>query len=270
MESEKRKIIDMHAHVFPEKIAMKAVDNVGNYYGIKMNGNGTVDGLFHSAKDLDVVFVVSNAATKAENVRHGNDFLFDCAAQYPKKIFPLGSVHQDMDIQSICKELEYIKEKGARGLKLHPDFQHFKIEDPKMFPIYEAAQSIGLPVLMHMGDENTVNSTPKALRFVSDKFPDLKIIAAHMGGWMAWEESDEYLVGSRVYMDTSDALFVLKQERVFEMIERHGAEKIMFGSDFPFLETYPSYNEIDSLPLTEEQKDYIFFKTAASLFNIEL
>ena len=270
MEQKSRKIIDMHVHVFPEKIAMKAVSNVGTYYGIQMDGDGTIDGLFKSAGELDSIFVISGAALKAENVRHGNDFLFDSVKKFPERLIALGSVHQDMDIKSICAEFEYVKENGGRGIKLHPDFQHFKIEDEKMFPIYEAAQSIGLPILMHMGDDKTVNSTPKALRLVADKFPDLELIAAHMGGWMAWNEADEYLVGSRVYMDTSDALFVLPKERVFDMINRHGSDKIMFGSDFPFRKTYQSFEEIDSLPLTEAQRDDIYFKTAKKLFNIEL
>jgi predicted TIM-barrel fold metal-dependent hydrolase len=265
----KMKIIDMHAHVFPEKIAMRAVSNVGTYYGIEMSGNGTLDGLFQSAGDLDASFVISNAALKPENVRHGNEFLFDCVKKFPQKLIALGSVHPDMDINSVCKEMEFIKENDGRGIKLHPDFQHFKIEDKKLFPVYEAAQSMNLPILMHMGDENTDNSTPKGLRFIADKYPDLEIIAAHMGGWMAWEESDEYLVGSRVYMDTSDALFVLPSERVFEMIEKHGSEKIMFGSDFPFRLTGVAYNEMEALPLTNEQKENIYHKTAEKLFKIK-
>ena len=270
MEHKSRKIIDMHAHVFPEKIASRAVSNVGTYYGIEMDGNGTVQGLFNSAETLDAFFVISGAALKVENVRHGNEFLFECVKSYPEKLIALGSVHQDMDIKSICSEFEYVKENGGRGIKLHPDFQHFKIEDEKMFPIYEAAQSIGLPILMHMGDDKTVNSTPKALRFIADKFPELELIAAHMGGWMAWNEADEYLVGSRVYMDTSDALFVLPAERVYDMINRHGADKVMFGSDFPFRRTYQSFLEIDALPLTEEQKESLYLNTAKKVFKIQL
>ncbi len=265
----KRKIIDVHTHVFPEKIAMRAVANVGDYYSINMGENGTLDGLMKSAMELDASFVVSNAALKVENVRHGNDFLFECAKANPDKVFPLGSVHQDMNISEICTELEYIKENGGRGLKLHPDFQHFKIEDPKMFPIYEGAQSLRLPILFHVGDENTLNSTPKAVRFIADKYPDLEIIAAHMGGYMAWDEAEEYLVGSRVYMDTSDSLLVLPEERVFRMINNHGADRIMFGSDFPLKGTYNAYVEFDSLPLTSEQKEQIYHKTAEKLFDIK-
>jgi predicted TIM-barrel fold metal-dependent hydrolase len=250
-----RKIIDVHTHVFPEKIAMRAVSNVGNYYSIEMGENGTAEGLIKSAFDLDAKFVISSAALKVENVRHGNDFLFECVKSYPERFIPLGSVHQDMEYDDIKNELEYIKSKGGRGLKLHPDFQNFKIEDTKMFGIYQLASDLALPILFHVGDENTVNSTPKALRFVADKFPDLEIIAAHMGGYRAWDESDEYLVGSRVYMDTSDALLVLSPERVFDMINRHGADKVMFGSDFPLKGTYNAYEEFDRLPLSKEQKE---------------
>lgn len=265
----KRKIIDVHTHVFPDKIAMHAVENVSNYYGVEMDENGTVDGLFEGALGFDASFVICNAATKAENVRHGNDFLFECATRFPTKVIPLGSVHQDMDEKSMRLELEYIKSKGGKGLKLHPDFQHFKIEDPKMFPIYEAAVEFGLPILFHVGDKKTVNSTPKAVRFIADKFPELEIIAAHMGGWVAWDEAEEYLVGSRVYMDTSDALLVLSNERVVDMINRHGADKIMFGSDFPLMSTRKAYNAFEALSLSENQKEQIYHLTAEKLFKID-
>ncbi len=266
--NNKRKIIDVHVHVFPEKLAAKAVFNVGNYYTVNMTGNGTVEGVFAGSKDLDAYFVVCNAATKAENVRHGNDFLFECANRFSDRMVFLGSVHQDMDEKSMRAELEYLKEKGAKGLKLHPDFQNFKIEDPKMFPIYKAAAEYEMPVLLHVGDEKTVNSTPKAVRFIADKFPDLEIIASHMGGWMAWDEADEYLIGSRVYMDTSDASMVLPAERIVNMINRHGADRIMFGSDFPVINTHDAFVEFDKLPLSEEQKEQIYHLTAEKLFKI--
>ncbi len=266
--STKRKIIDVHTHVFPDKIAMRAVANVGNYYSIKMDENGTSSGLVQGAKDLNARFVISSAALKVENVRHGNDFLFKCASDSMGKMVALGSVHQDMDIKNMCNELEYIKECGGRGLKLHPDFQHFKIEDPKMFPIYEAASELGLPILFHVGDENTVNSTPKAVRLVADKFPDLEVIAAHMGGYMAWDEAEDCLFGSRVYMDTSDALLVLSEERVLKQIDRHGADRIMFGSDFPLKSTRTAFTEFDKLPLSEEQKEQIYHLTAEKLFKM--
>ncbi len=264
-----RKIIDVHAHVFPDKIALRAVDNVATYYSIHMAGNGTLSGLFEGSKNLDAHFVICNAALKAGNVRHGNDFLMECTMALPDKLVYLGSVHPDMGEKEMCLELEYIKENGGRGLKLHPDFQHFKIEDPKMFPVYAEASKIGLPILFHVGDEKTDNSTPKAVRFVADKFPDLEIIAAHMGGWTAWDEAEEYLFGSRVYMDTSDALLILPEERMVDMINRHGSEKIMFGSDFPLKSTFDAYEEFDMLPLSEIQKENIYHKTAEKLFKIQ-
>ncbi|MBO7254438.1 MAG: amidohydrolase family protein, partial [Clostridia bacterium] len=270
VKSEKnRKIIDVHTHVFPDKIALRTVDNVANYYSIHMSGNGTLFGLLDGAETLDARFVISNAALKAENVRRGNDFLIECTKSLPKRLIYLGSVHPDMEEKEMCKELEYIKENDGRGIKLHPDFQHFKIEDPMMFSVYKEAERLGLPILFHVGDENTVNSTPKAVRFVADKFPDLEIIAAHMGGYMAWDDAEEYLIGSRVYMDTSDALLVLSPERVYNMINRHSADRIMFGSDFPLKSTFDAYVEFDSLPLSDSQKEQIYYKTAEAVFKIK-
>ena len=85
---------------------------------------------------------------------------------------------------------------------------------------------------------------------------------------MAWDEAEEYLFGSRVYMDTSDALLRLTPERVYEMINRHGSDKIMFGSDFPLKGTADAFEEFDKLPLTEAQKEDIYHLTAEKLFKM--
>ena len=86
---------------------------------------------------------------------------------------------------------------------------------------------------------------------------------------MAWDDAEEYLIGSRVYMDTSDALLVLSPERVYNMINRHGADRIMFGSDFPLKSTFGAYLEFDGLPLSDSQKEQIYYKTAEAVFKIK-
>ena len=69
-------------------------------------------------------------------------------------------------------------------------------------------------------------------------------------------------------MDTSDALLCLNKDRVADIINRHGAEKIMFGSDFPLKGTYDAFLEFEEVPLTSQQKEQIYYKTAEKLFNV--
>ena len=261
-----RRIIDTHSHVFPDKIALRASDNVGNYYGIPMECDGTISMLLEGAKTLNVsYFIISSAALKPENVVTGNDYILSQAKHNPKFV-PLCSVHPLQ--QSHEAELERVKKAGAKGLKLHPDFQHFKIDDPGMIPVYKAAAALELPILFHVGDENSDASSPTRLYRGVEKVPELKVIAAHMGGYQAWDEAEKVLYGTDVYLDTSDALLTLSPERVVTQIRTHGVDKIMFGSDYPLKSTDSAFNAFDKLPLSEEEKEKIYFLNAARFYNL--
>lgn len=260
-----RKIIDTHAHVFPDKIAYRASDNVGNYYGLPMECDGTVSMLLEGAKNLDAIFVISSAALKPENVITGNNYILELARENSKFI-PLCSVHPKQD--GIESELERVKKAGAKGLKLHPDFQYFNLDDPKMISVYQTAATLDLSVLFHVGDENSDASSPTRLYKVMEKVPELRAIAAHMGGYLAWDEAERVLYGTGVYFDTSDALLSLSPERVVKQIRKHGADKIMFGSDYPLKSTHIAFEAFDVLPLTEEEKEKIYFKNAAKFYDI--
>ncbi|HBL84751.1 MAG: hypothetical protein A2Y17_01825 [Clostridiales bacterium GWF2_38_85] len=262
-----RKIIDTHVHVFPDKVAQRATDTVGNYYGINMECNGTVNMLLEKAKIIDVkYFIISSAALKPENVASGNNRILEEAKLNPKFI-PLCSIHplgENMEA-----ELVRIKAEGAKGLKLHPDFQHFNIDMPEMLPLYKIAAELGLPILFHVGDENTDASSPTRLYNVINKVPELTVIAAHMGGYRAWGEAEKVLYGTNVYMDTSDALPLLSEEHVLNQIRCHGVDRIMFGSDYPLRSTYEAFILFDRLALNEEEKNKIYYANAKHLFNLE-
>ena len=223
--SEFRRLIDVHAHVFPDKIARRAADNVANYYDLVMEADGTVAGLLAGAEGLDARFVISSAALKAEHVATGNDFLLDAAAAEPRFI-PLASVHPDMGAAAAVDELERVKARGARGVKLHPDFQRFIVDREDMFPVYEACAALGLPVLFHVGDRNSDASSPARVRHIAERVPALKVIAAHMCGYSVWDEAERELIGTSVYTDTSDALIGLPPERVYALIEKHGVTSV--------------------------------------------
>lgn len=266
--SETRKIIDVHTHVFPDKIAQRAADNVANYYSLKMEADGTVDKLLNGAQGLtDVRFVISSAAMKAEHAAAGNDFLLAAAAAQPRFV-PLASVHPDMGAEAAIAELERVKALGAKGVKIHPDFQRFVVDREDMFPVYRACAQLGLPVLFHVGDQNTDASSPTRIRHIAERVPELTVIAAHMCGYSVWDEAEEQLIGTPVYTETSDALIGLTPERVYALIEKHGVDRVMFGSDYPLRTTFSAFRALDLLPLTEEEREKIYRVNAEKVFGI--
>ena len=126
-----------------------------------------------------------------------------------------------------------------------------------------------MPILFHVGDPNTDFSTPKRIRNILEKIPELTIIAAHMCGYGVWEDAKEYLIGSPVYTDTSEARLGMDANGLYELIELHGIDKVMFGSDYPLWNTNFTFDEFNECQFTEEEKDKIFCGNAKKVFDIE-
>ncbi len=258
-------VLDFHTHIFPDAVAQKATDNVGNYYTIQMEGNGTAKDLLQDLQHGDVTHaLVFSSATKAHQVENINQFIAENVKKNPQLI-GFGTLHQDYE--PVEKEVKRIIELGLKGIKLHPDFQHFAIDDPAMFRIYEQIEG-KLPLLIHVGDTKTQYSKPAQLAKVMELFPKLTVIAAHMGGYSEWELAEESLYGKNVYFDTSSSFIGMTTDRMRELIYEHGVDKILFGSDYPH--RYPStdYRMMLECGLKDEEYEKIFWKNGAKLLNL--
>ncbi len=259
-------VYDIHTHIFPDKVAAKGVANIGGYYGIPMQCDGkasTLDGI----RLPEMKCCISSAALKEEIVTKNNDFLLEEAGKYPAFI-PFSSFYPFMSPSEAAKELERVKSLGSKGIKMHPDFQKYNIDEPNAVEIYRICAELELPVLFHVGDRNTDYSTPVRVLNVAEKVPSLKIIAAHMCGYSVWDDAEKYLIGTNVYTETSDALLDLEPERVLGMIRRHGVDKVMFGSDFPLSSPRDAFEKLDAIGLTAEEKLKIYQTNAEKLFGL--
>ncbi len=258
---------DTHAHIYPGKLAEKATASVGEFYHAKMENVGLPHVLLEKGKKAGVDrFLVCSVATKVSQVRSINEFIERKCKQYPEFV-GLAAWHQD--VEDISAELDDIQSRGLRGIKLHPDFQEFYIDDPGMLPFYQEADRRGLPVLFHTGDCRTDFSSPRRLMNVLERIPDFTCIAAHLGGYTEWEEARQALHGTNVYVDTSSSLFALTKEQARGSIEHFGVEHTMFGTDFPMWEPEIEVRRFLDLGLTEEENRLIFYDNFARLFHLE-
>ncbi len=262
-----RSVIDFHTHIFPAKLASRAVANIGGYYSLPMNCDGTSDDLLKSKEELpNLRFVISSATLKPQNLVHGNDYLLEEAKAHPEFI-PFSSFHPLLSEKEICAELDRVKALGAKGVKLHPDFQQFNLDEPSLYPAYRYCAELGLPILFHVGDITTDFSTPSRLYNLMDKIPSLTVIGAHMGGYQEWDMAEELLLGTPMYTEISDAITFLLPERLVSFIRRHGVERVMFGSDFPLRSSADVYAQFDALPLTEDEKEWVCHRSAEVLLG---
>ena len=171
------------------------------------------------------------------------------------------------DFKDIQNEIDRGIAAGVKGIKLHPDFQKFRIDDKKAYPIYEAAQG-RLPILFHMGDIRYQYSRPEYLLNVIADFPELKIIGAHFGGWSEWGRGAELLAGKDVWVDCSSARQWMQKEQFIALIDAFGADRVLFGSDYPMWNPADELEYIEGLKLPADKLDDILYKNAVQVLGI--
>lgn len=259
-------IIDLHTHVYPEEIAQKATDSVKNYYHIGGAGmNGTVELLLQRNKEAGISkSVILPVAIRADHVHSINDFILGQVEQHDCFI-GFGTVHAGMD--GLSDEVERICNVGLKGIKMHPDMQRFPIDDPRLFPMYEAISG-RIPVLLHMGDHNYDYSHPARLRHVLNLFPKLDAVAAHFGGYSMYDTACELLKDTSCVMDISSSLMFMQPGEAERYIDIYGAERMAFGSDYPLWDPVQEVNRFLEMKLTEEQKEQIAHKTVERLLKL--
>ncbi len=261
------KIIDAHTHVFPDKIAERSSESIGHFYGLDWYSVSSVSALLESGKKIGAShYLVCSSALSPSQTEHINDYMAALNAEH-SEFTALGTIHpENTDFKDILKG---IKDRGLKGVKLHPDFQKFTIDDERMIPVYEEMARLGLPALIHLGDDRYDYSRPVHLASLMEQVPDLVCIAAHFGGWCRWKEAYEALVPSeRLYFDTSSSLMRLGRDDALKMIEKFGTDHFMFGTDFPIWEPTAEVRRVLDLGLTESENEMIFSKNFIRLFGL--
>ena len=263
-------IIDFHVHAFPDALAAKALSLLSKCSGgVKPNYDATISGLeSYLAKNNVDYAVVLNIATNPHQEKKVNDFAISLLEK--KNIIPFGSVHPDSP--NALSELERLAKAGIRGIKLHPDYQHFFVDDEKMFPIYKKIAELGFITVFHAGVDigypKPVHCTPERLLRVLDLFDDAPVVAAHFGGWLLWDSVLEDLCGTKVYLDTAFSSGKMPPDYAKELIKAHGADKVLLGSDMPWSDTLDEVRFVQSLELSAEDEEKILSNNAKRLLNI--
>ncbi len=228
--------IDFHTHVFHPKIADKVLEHLKNHYGITPVGSGLAEDLiaFLRKSGIDRA-VVHTAATSPDQVIPANNWSISLNRDYPS-LTAFGTLHPDYPHWE--NELGRLQDNGIKGLKFHPDFQGYDLADNRLYPFFEAISSRFI-LMFHVGDRLPPDknpSSPAKLAWIRNNFPDLKIIAAHLGGYLHWEDAQQYLAGTDIYLDTSSSLQFIRHEVLGAILNRHPLDRIIFGSDYPLFD----------------------------------
>lgn len=260
-------IIDIHTHIFPEKIAKKASHAVGVFYDIPMRHDGSVG---TALKELDRAgigrFAAHSVATTPAQVKSINRFILETRDLHPERVIPFAALHPDAeDIPGIVAEAIA---GGFKGIKIHPDIQGFQIDSEKSLRMLSEVEG-KLPVLIHTGDRRYDFSGPERMIRVLDALPNITVICAHLGGYGQWEDAARLLPGrENVYIDTSSSLYAVPAKRAAEIIRQFGVERTLFGTDYPMWSPEEEVRRLEHLPLTDGEKELIYHKNAERLLGL--
>ena len=261
-------IIDTHTHVFPDHLAYETVSRMADKATVTLYADGTLGNLRKIMTQVGISYCVTlPVATKPNQVESINQWI---EANRQEGILPFGAIHPDYP--HIERELKRIKELGFYGVKLHPDYQEFYPHEERMNNIYEICQSSNLMIAFHCGDDigysRPGHSLPRLIARVCERFPQLRILAAHFGGFEMWDQALKYLIGREIYIECSFTFGYIETKRFDEIIKKHNKDLIMLGSDSPWGSIVTNIEGISISSLSDIQKEKILGLNAQRLFGL--
>ncbi len=258
--------IDFHTHIYPEKIVLHATEYLSDTFGKDAEWPGSTENLliFGMAAGISK-FVVLPVAMKESQVRKINEFVIGEASQY-EQIIPFGALHAAQN--NIIEEIDFMKQAGIKGIKIHPNQQGFALDDSRLFDAYSYLSELGMPILFHCGDLHSDLSNPPRLKKVIAQFPRLKIVAAHFGGWQVFDQAYDLLRKENIHFDMSSSMYIMGLKKTAKFIRHYGAEKIFFGTDFPLCDQSAEIERFLMLDIPDTDKECIAYQNAAEFLEI--
>jgi len=263
-------IIDFHTHIFPDNLAPSALSsilsNTNNIFPPVTDG--TKADLLKNMDDWGVnISVVQPVITKQSQTQNTNKWARSICSD---QIISFGGIYPYTD--DYKRDIDYVVDLGLKGLKFHAEYQNFTIDDKRMLKIYDYALNKGLVIMHHAGFDPAYpapyKSSPRQFAKIIDAMQGGIIIAAHLGGHAQWDDVEKYLAGKNIYLDTAMGFEYYSHEQFLRILKKHGADKILFGSDSPWSNAKSEIETIKSLPLTEQEIEMILGSNAKNILNI--
>ncbi len=262
-------LIDFHTHAFPERIAERAINNLSFVSGgLIPQHKGTVQSLKEEMQkdgvDISVVLGIATNPTQQTNVNN-----YAAELNKNQEIVAFGSVHPDSP--DALEELERIKEMGLKGIKLHPEYQNFFVDEERMKPIYRKISQLGLITVFHAGHDYGYNEPFRCMPDAMEralKWFDAPVIAAHWGGAGCGKQVVKHLCGKDIWFDTSFGYGNMPKSFAQEIMDKHTPDRFLFGSDMPWHRPMWEMRLIETLDLSAEDKEKIYYKNASKLLEI--
>lgn len=261
-------VIDFHTHAFPDALAERAIPALeAEAPGVKAFHDGKLSSLLRSMDEAGIgQSVICSIATRPEQF----DPIFKWSSSIVSdRIIPFPSIHpSDRNFE---EHIRRIAGEGFRGVKFHPYYQDFYLDEERMLPIYEALMCHGLIIVMHTGFdiafERVWRCDPQRVLNVYERFPGIKLVSTHLGAWEHWDEVERLLLGREIYMELSFSVECLGG-RLKDFIEAHPEGYVLFGSDSPWTGQKETLQAVRGLGLSEGTLHGVLFANASRLLGL--
>lgn len=270
--------IDVHTHTFPDSLAKRALDSLIDraQRRILPIGDATMgdlvaqldrDGMDRAvlcpiATRPDLFWGILKEALKIRDGEYGESIA--------RHLIPFASVHPADEHR--YTRLEEIRRKGIRGIKLHPFYQGFVLDDPDVLEFFHCCRDLDLVVQCHCGWDigfpYSPDCDPPRILNVMRGVPGLKFIAAHLGGCTPDDRFSEELVESDIYLDTSILTMNFSLPNVRHMMKNHPKDHLLFATDWPWLSFSDGIQFIQSFSFTPEEEQMILGGNAEKLLSL--
>ncbi len=238
-------VIDVHVHTFPDDLATRALQTLVDKADGKIAtvGDCTVVGLLKqmrsAAVDYAVVCPIATRPAQFSGILAAADALRsgERGAEAAAHLIPFASVHPADEAR--FAHLQQVAESGIRGIKLHPYYQPCVVDSPEMLEYFRCCRDLNLVVQCHCGFDIGFPfdpvCNPARIGRVIRSVPGLRLIAAHLGGWLQWDEALMHLLGRDVFLDTSILAMNATEEAPQRVLREHPVDRLLFATDWPWL-----------------------------------
>jgi predicted TIM-barrel fold metal-dependent hydrolase len=274
-------IVDAHAHVFPPGLIarreslLKSDPAFNLLYADPQAQMATAGELVVAMKSdgVEAALVCGFPWRDAGYAREHNDYLLQAARDHPGRLIPLGCV--DPLAKEALEEAERVLAAGAAGLgelaRYHNDL------GTEMIPLARLCAEADKPLMLHTNEpvgQTYPGKSPMTLRGLYDLVkacPDTRFQLAHLGGGIFFYEllkQEAAQVLSRCVFDTAAVVFLYKPEIYSTFIRLAGADRLLYGSDFPLLRLKRYQKDLDQAGLDVKTKEKILGKNAREFWRL--
>ena len=260
-------IIDFHAHAFPDQVAASAIPYLEEEGDIKAIHDGRIVSLLdlmdREGVEKSVICSIATSPSQFEAILNWSKQIRS------ERLIPFPSFHPRDP--RILEHIARIRIEGFKGIKMHPYYQQFFLDDEQLYPAYEKISELGLILVMHTGFDLAFprirRCDPQQIHNVVSRFPGLKMVTTHLGAWKQWDEVEDLLAGRNIYMDISYTLDQLDAATARRIILKHPKEYVLFGTDSPWSGPQETYKHLQALELGSAREELILHKNGLELLE---